>query len=200
MRAEIFAAFGEICAAEAAGGDVLEIGATPTADTLLRLPSLSDATSRTGVTLDAPYQDGTIRILTANANHMPFFEDGRFDTVLTNSTLEHDPFFWLTLGEIRRVSRPGALIVIGVPGYGEMGDVPFASLSGLMRRLPGGTRLASRLRASAATLGRHDFPSDYYRFSPAAVEAVLLAGCDDRRSRVLLQPPRIIGWGRRANG
>ncbi len=197
MHAEIFRAFDEICRAERVGGAVLEIGATPTADTLLRLPALASAASRTGIDLDGGFDDGTIEIIPGNANRMDSFASASFDAILCNSMLEHDQRFWLTLGEIRRVARPGALIAIGVPSYGEMGAMPLAGLSRLLKFIPATRPLATRLRVSTPTLGRHDFPGDYYRFSRRAVEEVFLEGCIDRRTRILLDPPRVIGWGRR---
>lgn len=198
VHPDIFRAFDAICLAEKASGDVLEIGATPTADTLLRLPSLAGARSRTGIDLEGGFEDAAIRIVQGNANRMDGFADASFDTVLCNSTLEHDPRFWLTLAEIRRVARPGALVAIGVPSYGEMGDMPLRAWSSLLKRLPGGAAAATTLRVSATTLGRHDFPGDYYRFSRSAVEEVFLEGCAARSTRILLDPPRVIGWGRRA--
>jgi SAM-dependent methyltransferase len=200
MHPEIFRAFDEICLAEKAGGAVLEIGATPGADTLLRLPSLAGATSRTGIDLEGGFADETLRIVQGNANRMDGFADASFDTVLCNSMLEHDPRFWLTLAEVRRVAKPRALVAIGVPTYGEMGDMPLRSWSSLLKRLPGGAATATTLRVSAATLGRHDFPGDYYRFSRTAVEEIFLEGCAPRSSRVLLDPPRVVGWGRRGAG
>ena len=197
MHPEIFRAFDEVCRAEGAGGAVLEIGATRGPDTLLRLPALAAATSRVGIDLAGGFEDGDIRIIEGNANRMDGFADASFDVVLCNSMLEHDQRFWLTLSEIRRVARPGALVAIGVPSYGEMGDMPLRGLSRLLKVVPGGGATATRLRVSAATLGRHDFPGDYYRFSRSAVEEIFLEGCAPRSTRVLLDPPRIIGWGRR---
>lgn len=197
MHAEIFRAFDDICRAERVAGAILEIGATPTADTLLRLPALANASSRTGIDLDGGFDDGTIKIIRGNANRMEGFADASFDAVLCSSMLEHDPRFWLTLSEIRRVTRPGALIAIGVPSYGEMGAMPLGSLSRLLKFIPATRPLATRLRVSTPTLGRHDFPGDYYRFSRGAMEEVCLEGCTDRRTRILLDPPRVIGWGRR---
>jgi SAM-dependent methyltransferase len=196
MHPEVFRAFDDICRNERASGDVLEIGATPDAETLLRLPSLAGARSRVGIDLAGGFRDESIRIVSGNANRMAGFADASFDVVLCNSVLEHDPRFWLTLGEIRRVARPGALIAIGVPGYGDMGDMPLRAWASLLKWLPMTRSLATRLKVSAATLGRHDFPGDYYRFSRSAVEEVFLEGCTARATRVLLDPPRVIGWGR----
>jgi len=128
------------------------------------------------------------------------FSDHSFDVVLSNSMLEHDARFWLTLAEIRRVARPGALIVLGVPAYGGMGSFPLRRLQKLASRLP---FLPARLRAdlhavaaAAPTLGLHYFPSDYYRFSAHALRDVFFAGMQNVRIESLLFPPRLIGSGR----
>ena len=47
------------------------------------------------------------------------------------------------------------------------------------------------------TLGVHAYPGDYYRFSEQAVKEVFLEGLAHPRTRVVMNPPRIIGWGRR---
>ena len=46
-----------------------------------------------------------------------FRGENGFDAVVCNAMLEHDKHFWKTIEEIHRVSRPGAIIAIGVPGY-----------------------------------------------------------------------------------
>lgn len=48
---------------------------------------------------------------------MDCFEDQKFDAVLCNAVLEHDKYFWKTIAEIKRVTKPDGLIVIGTPGY-----------------------------------------------------------------------------------
>ena len=53
------------------------------------------------------------------------------------------------------------------------------------------------LSASSVTLGVHDFPGDFYRFSEQALAQVILQGLTDTSTRVLLAPPRVLGWGRK---
>jgi hypothetical protein len=53
--------------------------------------------------------------------------------------LEHDKYFWKTVTEIRRVTRRGGVIVIGVPGYTEF------SIEKPLRRFAAKLPLASRL-------------------------------------------------------
>ncbi len=158
-----FAAFDRICRERGAGGDVLELGATPDASTLLCLPALAGARSRIGVNLAGDASFDGFRIVGANANDLGSrFADASFDTVLANSLLEHDPKFWRTLAEMRCVARPGALLIVGVPGYASTDAdrrwnraARLPLVGRLVRRVAGG-RLAS-----TSTLVVHHFPGDY---------------------------------------
>lgn len=197
MHPRIFAAFDRVCRERGAGGDVLEIGATSAPDTLLRLPALARARSRAGVDLEGGTTCDGIPILRANTNDLSLFAAASFDTVLANSVLEHDPRFWLTLAEVRRVSRPGALVVLGVPAYAPGTSAPLlrrlarVPVAGALVRRAAGARLAS-----TPTLVVHDFPGDYYRFSAQAMREVLLDGLDEREVTTLMSPPRVVGSGR----
>jgi SAM-dependent methyltransferase len=192
MHSKVFAEIESICRERVAGGDVLEIGAVPSADSLLCLPALSNARSKVGVNLQtaASYRDFQIR--QANANHLDCFADSSFDTVLSNAVHEHDARFWLSLAEIRRVTRPGGLIVIGVPGYAKL---PMERTLRRISKLWLPRNLRDALAASTITLQNHDYPGDYYRFSAQAVREVFLDGLRDTEVRTLLLPPRIIGVG-----
>jgi SAM-dependent methyltransferase len=197
MHPAVFSAFDGICRMQAVTGRVLEIGARPRPDTLLCLPALAGASERVGLDLDGPHRWQAMTILAGNANRMTAFADASFDAVLCNSVLEHDARFWLTLAEVHRVMRPGGLFVVGVPGYGAMGRTPFRRLAGLLRHCPGLGNGIGSLRASSATLGLHEFPGDYYRFSEQAVAEVFLAGYEKSQIISVLMPPRLIGWGRK---
>jgi hypothetical protein len=115
--------------------------------------------------------------------------------------LEHDPRFWLSIGEARRVVAPGGHLVVGVPAFDEMGKVPglrlfrrLAALPLLGRRWGAAHEVA---RVSSATLGVHNFPGDYYRFSDQAMRDVILEGMEIVATRLVLAPPRVIGVGRK---
>ena len=200
MHPAVFAAFEELCRDEEIGCAILEVGAVPASDTLLRLPSLRSARRRIGINLEPAFRDDAIEILSGTANRMEQFDAATFDAVLCNATLEHDPLFWLTLAEMRRVLRPGGLLAIGVPGFGAMKTLPFWRAVARASRVPvAGRPLRSMARwigAAAPTLGVHRYPEDYYRFSEAAVRNVFLAGLVEPRVKTLLMPPRLIGWGR----
>jgi SAM-dependent methyltransferase len=199
MHPAIFAAFDQICREQQAGGRVLEIGAVPHPSTLLALPSLAGASEKLGINIAGASRGADFRILAGDANAMSDFADASFDVILCNSMLEHDRRFWLTLREVRRVARPGALVAIGVPGYAEL-RMPLRRLGRWLARLPvlgaAARRQLDALKTGTPTLAPHNMPGDYYRFSEQAVREVFLEGLDAPQVRRLLAPPRILGWGR----
>lgn len=196
MHAAVFETYDRICLARRAGGRVLEVGATPSDDTLLCLPSLREAESLVGINLDGPHRHRGFEIVRGDANRMACFPDAAFDTVLCNATLEHDPKFWLTLSEIRRVAKPGAVVAIGVPGFARL---PCDTRLRRLLAIPGLPRWirvpAEALSCSTLTLQVHEYPGDYYRFSPQAVREVFCEGLRDVSVDMLLVPPRSIGSG-----
>ncbi len=199
MQPAVFAAFERICAERHAGGAVLEIGAVPSDESLLCLPALAAAREKIGVDLARASRHRDFEIVRMDANTLDGFPDDRFDTVLCNAVLEHDPFFWRTLAAIRRVARPGALVAIGVPGFARRPPTRPRALLRRLRAAPVLGRLAAPrldpLIASTPTLVVHEYPGDYYRFSADAVRDVFFAGMDDVEVRTVLVPPRIIGAG-----
>jgi SAM-dependent methyltransferase len=200
MHPAVFGVFDEICSQAGICGAVLEVGAVPGPDSLLRLPCLRDTVPKLGLNLDGGGDCGGYHILQGNANAMTEFTDGRFDAVLCNATLEHDRCFWRTVAEIHRVTKPGGFIAIGVPGYAGMGldTLPLLrSLWGRLLRLFARGANADTLGASTVTLGVHNYPGDYYRFSEQAVREVFMAGLTDVAVRTVLSPPRLIAWGRK---
>lgn len=172
---------------------MLEIGAVLGKQSLLALPSLVGARSKVGLNLFGAGKYEDFEVVVGNANHMDAFETDSFDAVLCNAVLEHDPEFWLTLAEIRRVARPGAVVVIGIPGFVEHG-----ALKQLQRRLahiPGMHRFGSAAITSTLTYRVHNSPGDFYRFSPQAMREVLLGGLEDVQVDTVMLPPRLIGSG-----
>lgn len=168
-------------------GNVLEIGAVPTADSLLASPTLQAAAKKIGINLDGGHSmtanAGTadrphVNIVNANANDMSFFPDGEFHVVLSNATAEHDKFFWKTLAEMKRVLRGGGLMIVCVPGYARGIAVPDAPLATYTHRV-------------------HDWPGDYYRFSEQACREVFFDGFERVGQNVLRvgKTPKIITWG-----
>lgn len=55
-----------------------------------------------------------------NVSGEPFpMADGSYDIVVTTSTFEHDPTFWMTMREIARVVRTGGIIFASAPSVGS---------------------------------------------------------------------------------
>jgi ubiquinone/menaquinone biosynthesis C-methylase UbiE len=149
---------------------VLEVGTWPIT-TLLNLPGLEHAEERVGVDLEHEHQGAGWSIVKANAHQLPKEWHQRFDLIMCNAMLEHDPQFWQTLGEVRRVAAVGALVIYGAPGFVE--GVP-------------------------ETFAVHRHPVDCYRFGEDAVRhAWFAAGYKDIQHRAVLHPPRIVGWATR---
>jgi len=201
MHPTIFNVFEQICGSYLPpAARVLEIGAMPQADTLLNLPALRTAAVRVGVNLvRRPLRLAGTSFVQVAADGLAAFADSVFDAVLCNSVLEHDPEFWHTLKGIRRVAKPGAFIVIGVPGYADLSPPPLLRLARRAARVPLLAGLMERAApgwaSTTQTLAIHNYPGDYYRFSPQCVREVLLAHCRDVSIRVEMRPPRIIAFG-----
>jgi SAM-dependent methyltransferase len=151
---------------------VLEVGGVAGPKSLLDAPELAMAEKFVLNLAPTKPQDG-VTAVRGNANAMPF-EDESFDLVLTISTLEHDQKFWLSLAEMKRVLRPGGMLVIGVPGY---------------------VRDPEYDRGRRTATYKVHFKFDYYRFSEQAVREVFFEGMERVHVSHLLRPPRIVGHG-----
>ena len=94
-------------------------------------------------------------------------------------------------------TKPGGLVIIGVPGYRQSRIDKFQKrlekLPGL-RKL-GNNRFFNLLFTGTLTFKMHSAPGDYYRFSPQAMKKVFFEGMDKVHVRSLMQPPRLIGIG-----
>ena len=151
----------------------LEVGGLIGPRSLLRFPELAGA-DRYCLNLARQQSDGDITAITGNANDMrAFFPNDWFDLVVCNATLEHDKRFWLSVAEMRRVLRPGGLLVISVPGYVKDPE--------------------SKDRSTSTYRVHYKF--DYYRFSKQAVREVFLDGMERVTVAHAMTPPRIFGSG-----
>ena len=199
MHPSVFSMFDRLCGSRNCGGDVLEIGAVPSEETLLCLPSLSGARRRVGVNIDGPSSIRGFEILQGNANDLrglDGFGDESFDTVLCNAVLEHDPRFWRTLAEMRRLLRPGGVMGIGVPGFATLPvERRVSKITRILSSVGVPARMLDPWRASTMTLVVHNYPGDYYRFSAQAMAEVFLEGLVETEVHTVLVPPRIIGLG-----
>lgn len=176
-------------------GRALEIGAVPSKWSLLALSELRHL-DRIGVNIAEPSDFEGFRIIQCNGNDMSVFEDASFDLVLTNATLEHDTRFWLTCSEICRVTKPGGITIIGVPGFSSTADAssavkfPFNKILRLFGPAAGWDDITF-------TFKYHGHPYDYYRYSERAVREVFMEGFEVLSFRDIMIPPRFITVGKR---
>lgn len=197
MHPVIFNEYEKIISQKNVTGSVLEVGAIPNQLSLLNMKSLINASEKIGINIDGPYDCRTFKIVKGNANAMDCFEDNRFDVVLCNALLEHDKYFWKTISEIKRVTKPKGFIAIGSPGYTTLlGEKikPFLNQIPEIRGLFNHPYL-NALFTGTITLHIHEAPGDYYRFSPQAFKEVILDGLNDITVTSIMLPPRIIGTG-----
>lgn len=198
MHPDVRRAFADIISKLPAPHRVIEIGQDRAHAALIDLPQLEKVAERVAAGFNAGGTVPGISYLTASAHDLAVCPDGHFDLLLCNSMLEHDPHFWCSLAEMRRITKPGGYMVIGVPGFGAMTG-PRRGWRRLAHGLIAG-RNVDAAAASTPTLGLHAFPDDFYRFSRSAVDKVLLAGCSERQVIEVMSPPRLIGVGQRAQG
>jgi SAM-dependent methyltransferase len=158
---------------------LLEVGGRIDQTSLLLFPEFDNALERYCVNLEDLPKDPSIVGITANANDLSLFEDDYFDLVLSNATLEHDKYFWLTIAEMRRVLRPGGMMLVGVPGY---------------------VKQTMKSAEAAIPVLNHHNKRDFYRFSGQARRDVISEGLEQITISVVLTPPRIIGTGRMPAG
>jgi SAM-dependent methyltransferase len=188
MHQTVYGSFREIVAALKPNGRVLEIGAVPDGTALLAMPELTHC-ERIGINLVPPGRGDGFDVIQGNGNAMPMFADNSFDLVLSNATLEHDPRFWLTCAEIRRVIKRGGHVIIGVPGFDPSADTIQLGL------LTPGVVDETEWQFSTLTFRYHGEPFDYYRFTELAVREVFFEGFTNVSVRKVMIPPRIIGLG-----
>lgn len=199
MHPCVYREFERICRDYDITGRVLEIGAMPNATSLLWMDSLRNASERIGVNLDGPYEMAHYSILKGNANSLDIFDDDAFDFVLCNGVLGNDRFFWKTAREMKRVLKPGGIMVVGVTGFRYY---PIEKAKGLLFRVPLLRRLNDHpffnmFFRSTLTFQIINTPGDYYRFSADAMTEALLEGLDIIDVKTIMVPPRIIGHARK---
>ena len=199
MHPYIYYEFEKLCSNLDVRGKVLEIGASPHHPTLLTLPSLKHASLRVGVGLDGSVDTDDYTILHQDAHDLSIFQDQSFELVLSNSMLEHDPQFWITLKEAHRVLAKDGWMIVGVPGFAKSAGIPLTkNILEAISSDPIGKNILNILRGSAITLGVHNYPGDFYRFSPQAMKEVILKDLTDIKVLTVMLPPRVIGSGRKA--
>jgi SAM-dependent methyltransferase len=154
---------------------VLEVGGWTGGRSLVRCPELAGA-ELICLNINDQSSKCPVAFVQGSGNDMHMFESDSFDIVASNAMLEHDRRFWLSVSEMRRVLRPGGLLFIGVPGY-----VPVTFDDG-----------------TATRTYRFHGREDYWRFSDLAVRQEFFDGFVDVTVKAILDPPRIVGHGRKA--
>lgn len=186
------------------GHRLLELGATP--ETAARLTSRLPDLDYTGIDVRVDSEGRTSGILEADAHALPF-DDNSYEAIVSNSMFEHDPAFWLSLAEVRRVLSPEGMFYVGVPGYSSKMSAPARLARKTRNRLlnldtPLGKGLGHSWLVNAP-IATTTYPvhgtgfGDYFRFSQAGVCDVLLGGYEVFESSEVLSPPRIIAAGRK---
>lgn len=192
------------------GSNILELGAMPKErGSLLTAASLRNPTIKcVGLNLHVPERlDPALpfELVQGNANDLSMFDDQSFDSVVTNSMLEHDNAFWLTLAEVRRVLRPGGYFYVGVPGFKAKQNLVQSTIFRLgssrynkygFVKSPLNLLSGSRLMGTG-TYMFHLGPHDYWRFSPQAVREVFFEGMECVTLSEVLSPVRIVAVGRK---
>lgn len=174
-------------------GTILSVGSSPFSHDVLNFRHFrnsDDGTRLVGINIDQAHTGiyGNFVVIAANAHDIPFV-DACFDHVIAYQMLEHDPTFWVTLGEIRRVLKPGGLFIAGAPAFSDkpLGRrVPF---------LPGWGSRRCDIGLATLTYSVHAAPDDYYRFTKAAFEQAVFDGFSDVTVIEVMIPPRVLGWG-----
>ena len=197
MHKRVYKEYEEICSKFDIRGSVLEVGATPTDSSLLCMQSLKNAKEKIGLNLIGASQYKDFKIVKGNANSMDVFEDEKFDVVLCNALIEHDKYFWKTISEIKRVTKPGGLIIIGGPGFTYYRFEIFKWVLGkipIIRNLRYHQYLNMFFTATI-TFQVHNCPGDFYRFSSQAFTDFFFEDLENVEVNEIMLPARIIGFG-----
>jgi SAM-dependent methyltransferase len=92
------------------GQRILEVGSHNVNGTLTDLFAAGDYTG-------IDHREGDNVDIAMNGNDMGCWHE-HFDWVVCNSVMEHDLYFWLTTAEMKRVLKPGGILIVGMPTFG----------------------------------------------------------------------------------
>ena len=125
-----------------------------------------------------------IHLVRCNSNNMAgVFDDGHFNTILSNNVIENDKYFWRSLDEMKRILAPGGILVIGAPAYVPSKTLKFGIENAQLNR---------------ATITMDVQPgSDYWRFSRLAFGEVLCEGLEILELTVTGRVPMMIAVARK---
>lgn len=100
---------------------VLEVGSKSYSEQDTYRPLFGDGFEYTGLDVEA---GPNVDIVTKGYVWSEIADDS-FDLVVSGQTFEHNPFFWVTFGEMARIVRPGGCIFITAPGAGPVHRFPY---------------------------------------------------------------------------
>lgn len=192
MDPKIYEEYEKICKEKCRNKkNVLEIGSIPGEKSLLNMEVLKNK-YKVGINLKS-FKTYDFNLLKSNANNLGI-KDQTFDIVMCNAVLEHDKFFWKTISEIKRVTKSGGIIIIGVPGFVKKSE----SKSKIVRVLKSQMKKILPLDIifhSTLTFKFHPSPGDYYRFSEDVIKEVFFSDLKKVQIKSISIPPRLLGYG-----
>lgn len=164
-------------------GKIFSVGDSALPHAILNLPYFRENIDKIDpVGLNLPGQGIGVfehfEVKAGNAHHVEY-DDETFDCVVSFMMLEHDPEFWMSLSEMRRVLKKGGLMIIGIPGY-----------------VPEPTIKSSDFTSGSGTITyeTHGNP-DCYRFSPHWCEYVAFNKFENIEINMVKLPVRLITSG-----
>lgn len=95
---------------------VLEIGCSSAENE--QIFKLFNSCKRFGINNETSLQFKNINdkeFVFGNAHDMKMFKDNEFQCVVSCAVFEHDPKFWLSIQEIKRVLEPNGIMIVCVP-------------------------------------------------------------------------------------
>ncbi len=179
-------AYNKLISEAAPIGNILAVGDSARSHAILNMPYFrqnKDKIKSQGINLDKSHcgKYGHFTIHHGNANNMPQYKDEMFDCVISVMMLEHNPEFWLSLDEMKRVLKKDGILIIIVPGYSVYSHFPAKSS-------------CKDRHVWAAVYGCHGDP-DCYRFSPHFFKYVVFKNFREYKLYDVLVPPRLVGIG-----
>ncbi len=167
-------------------GKILSVGDSARPHAILNMPYFrenKDKIDSQGLNIDKKHC-GTYNHFTVHhgdGNTMTQYKDEEFDCVLSFMMMEHNPKFWLSLSEMKRVLKKGGLLIVAVPGFHKSCQMPAYEDS--LDKYPMST-----------VYGLHGHP-DCYRFSPHFLMYVVFEDFAEQKVYDVLRPPRLVGIG-----
>ena len=175
-----------LAVAHQAHGPFLEIGIGPKERAALLLEAFEGEERRVVGHGEPAVRDG-VAFHPGSPNDMRGqFADGRFATVLWNSALAHDPQFWRTLEEIKRVLAPGGVLIVVASDFSRS-----PAHNGIKTVGPKGNPIPN----TTVTQSVHPTRGDYWRISPQAMRKTILGDYKILEIREVMMPSRVFGVG-----